>query len=427
MTAIIDILAREILDSRGNPTLEVDVILEDGSIGSAIVPSGASTGKYEALELRDGEQRYGGKGVQKAVANVEKDLFNLLVGMEAEYQIDIDQEMIKLDGTENKANLGANSILGVSVAVAKAAAMSYDLSLYRYLGGAFAHILPTPIMNIINGGVHADNTLDFQEFMIIPHGASCFKEGLRYGAEIFHNLKTNLKHRGYNINVGDEGGFAPSIETADKTLEILVKSIEEVGLKPGVDVSLALDCAATEFYKNNNYKYCGERVIRNIEEQAQYLTNLVVNFPIISIEDGMAEDDWEGWRILTELLGDKCQLVGDDLFVTNKTRLQRGIDENIANSILIKINQIGTLSETFDAIELAHRSNYNTMISHRSGESEDTTIADIAVATNSGQIKTGSIARSDRVAKYNQLLRIEEELGSTAKYAGVGPFKKFLK
>lgn len=427
MTAIVDILAREILDSRGNPTIEVDAILEDGAMGRAIVPSGASTGQYEALELRDGERRYGGKGVQKAVENVEIHLFELLVGMDAEDQLAIDKEMIDLDGTENKSKLGANAILGVSMAVAKAAASSYNMPLYRYLGGAFAHILPTPVMNIINGGVHADNPLDFQEFMIVPHGAPNFKEAIRYGSEIFHYLKASLKTKGYNINLGDEGGFAPGLENADKTLEILLKAIEGTGLKPGVDVSLALDCAATEFYLDNNYKYCGEQKLRNVEEQAIYLTNLVKNFPIISIEDGMAEDDWQGWKLLTEMINNKCQLVGDDLFVTNKLRLQRGIDQDIANAILIKINQIGTLSETFAAIDLTHKSKYNTMISHRSGESEDTIIADIAVATNSGQIKTGSIARSDRVAKYNQLLRIEEELGAHAKYAGLEPFKKFLK
>lgn len=426
MTAIIDILARELLDSRGNPALEVDVLLEDGSVGSAIVPSGASTGKYEALELRDGDERYGGKGLQQAVSNVENELFELLAGTDAEDQLNIDGQMIKLDGTDNKAKLGANSILGVSMAVAKAAAVSYDMPLYRYLGGAFAHVLPTPIMNIVNGGVHADNPLDFQEFMIIPHGAPSISEAVRYGSEVFHCLKSGLKSMGYNVNVGDEGGFAPSIESADKTLEIILKAIEKVGLRPGVDISLGLDCASTEFYQNMSYKYEGENMLLSCEQQAEYLAKLVMNFPIISIEDGMAEDDWEGWAILTELLGDKCQLVGDDLFVTNTTRLQRGIDENIANAILVKINQIGTLSETFSAIELAHKSKYNSVISHRSGESEDTTIADIAVATNSGQIKTGSVARSDRVAKYNQLLRIEEELGYCARYAGVQPFSRFF-
>ena len=427
MTAIIDILARELLDSRGNPALEVDVLLEDGSVGSAIVPSGASTGKYEALELRDNDDRYSGKGLQQAVANVENDLFELLAGADAEDQLDIDQQMIKLDGTDNKAKLGANAILGVSMATAKAAAVSYDLPIYRYLGGAFAHVLPTPIMNIVNGGVHADNPLDFQEFMIIPHGAPSFREAVRYGSEVFHCLKSGLKSMGYNVNVGDEGGFAPAIENADKTLEIILKAIEKVGLRPGIDISLGLDCASTEFYQNMSYKYEAEKTLRNCEQQAEYLAKLVMNFPIISIEDGMAEDDWEGWRVLTELLGDKCQLVGDDLFVTNTTRLQRGIDENIANAILVKINQIGTLSETFSAIELANKSGYNNVISHRSGESEDTTIADIAVATNSGQIKTGSVARSDRVAKYNQLLRIEEELGHCAAYAGVKPFARFFK
>lgn len=424
MAAIIDVIARELLDSRGNPALEVDVILEDGAVGTAIVPSGASTGKYEALELRDGELRYGGKGVKKAIKNVEEDIADALIGLEALDQLAIDNIMINLDGTDNKSNLGANAILGVSMAVAKAAAVSYDLPLYRYLGGAFAHILPTPIMNIINGGVHADNSLEFQEFMILPYGAPSFSEAVRYGAEIFHCLKADLKAKGYNVNVGDEGGFAPELKTAEEALELMVKSIENVGLKPAIDVALGLDCASTEFYKDNNYNY--SEINRNSEEQAEYLLKLVKEFPIISIEDGMAEDDWEGWRIITNLLGDKCQLVGDDLFVTNNKRLQRGVDEKIANALLVKLNQIGTLSETFAAIELARRAGYNNVISHRSGESEDTTIADIAVAVGCGQIKTGSLARSDRVAKYNQLLRIEEELGSQAIYAGSRPLARFL-
>lgn len=428
MPGIIDIIARELLDSRGNPALEVEVVLEDGAVGRAIVPSGASTGKHEALELRDGDERYGGKGLQQAITNVEGAIYEHIVdNFDAEDQLGIDDAMIRLDDTPNKENLGANSILGVSLAVAKAAAYSCDIPLYRYIGGAFANTLPTPMMNIINGGVHADNQLDFQEFMIIPHGAPSFSEAIRYGSEIFHSLKKSLKSAGYNVNVGDEGGFAPDLNSAEQGLDIILKSIEEVGLAPGVDVSLGLDCASTEFYSNGTYNYAGERTSRTAEKQAEYLASLVANFPIISIEDGMAEDDWEGWRILTSILNDKCQLVGDDLFVTNPIRLEKGISEVIANAILVKINQIGTLSETMRAIDMAHRAGYNSVISHRSGESEDTTIADISVATNSGQIKTGSLARSDRVAKYNQLLRIEQELGNSARYAGIEPFLKFLR
>ena len=419
MTAILDITAREILDSRGNPTVEVDVTLEDGAFGRAAVPSGASTGAHEAMELRDGDKaRYMGKGVLKAVAAVNGEIYEALADMEGTDQLAIDKAMIELDGTPNKARLGANAILGVSLAVAKAAAESSGLPLYRYVGGASARTLPVPMMNIINGGVHADNPIDFQEFMVMPVGASSFKEALRCGAEIFHTLKSALKKAGHNTNVGDEGGFAPNLPSAEAALDFVMKSIEQAGYKPGKDVFLATDCAATEFFKNGKYVYEGEGVTRTIKEQALYLAKLAKDYPIISIEDGLSEDDWDGWKQVTDLIGKTHQLVGDDLFVTNTKRLQKGINENIANSILVKVNQIGTLSETLEAVEMAHKAGYTAVMSHRSGETEDSTIADLAVATNCGQIKTGSLARSDRLAKYNQLLRIEEELGGQAVYAG---------
>ncbi|WP_062220240.1 phosphopyruvate hydratase [Aureimonas sp. D3] len=418
MTAIIDIIAREILDSRGNPTVEVDVVLEDGSMGRAAVPSGASTGAHEAVELRDGDDRYGGKGVQQAVQAVNNDLLEALVGFEAENQIRIDSVMRSLDGTANKSRLGANAILGVSLAVAKAAAESAGLPLYRYVGGASASVLPVPMMNIINGGAHADNPIDFQEFMIMPVGAESFREGLRMGAEIFHTLKKALKDAGHNTNVGDEGGFAPNLASAKDGLDFVVRSIEKAGYRPGEDVFLALDCASTEFFKGGVYDLEGEKRKLSADEMAAYLAELAAAYPIISIEDGMAEDDWAGWKSLTDRVGNKVQLVGDDLFVTNSTRLREGIEKGVANSILVKVNQIGTLSETLDAVNVAHRAGYTAVMSHRSGETEDSTIADLAVATNCGQIKTGSLARSDRLAKYNQLLRIEEELGDQAIYAG---------
>lgn len=418
MPAIIDIIAREILDSRGNPTVEVDVTLEDGAFGRAAVPSGASTGAHEAVELRDGGDRYLGKGVEKAVEAVNGEIADLLIGIDSDDQLAIDKEMIDLDGTPNKARLGANSILGVSLAVAKAAAESAGLPLYRYVGGANAHILPVPMMNIINGGEHADNPIDFQEFMIMPVGASSLKEAVRMGAEVFHTLKKDLHAAGHNTSVGDEGGFAPNINSAEAALDFVMESIKKAGYTPGEDMFLAMDCAATEFFKDGNYVYAGEGVTRSPKEQAEYLDKLVNEYPIISIEDGMSEDDWEGWKLHTELSGDKCQIVGDDLFVTNSTRLRDGIKMGVANSILVKVNQIGTLSETMDAVEIAHRSAYTSVMSHRSGETEDATIADLAVALNCGQIKTGSLARSDRLAKYNQLIRIEEELGSAAVYAG---------
>ncbi len=419
MTAILDIHAREILDSRGNPTVEVDVILEDGSFGRAAVPSGASTGAHEAVELRDGDKkRYAGKGVTKAVAAVNGDIFEALVDMDAEDQIALDRAMIALDGTPNKARLGANAILGVSLAVAKAAAESAGLPLYRYIGGASSRILPVPMMNIINGGMHADNPIDFQEFMIMPVGVSSFREALRAGAEIFHTLKSALKKAGHNTNVGDEGGFAPNLPSAEAALDFVMQSIEQAGYKAGKDIYLAMDCAATEFFKSGKYVYEGEGKTRSIKEQAEYLAKLAQDYPIISIEDGLSEDDWDGWKQITDLIGKKTQLVGDDLFVTNTTRLKRGISEHIANSILVKVNQIGSLTETLEAVEMAHKAGYTAVMSHRSGETEDSTIADLAVATNCGQIKTGSLARSDRLAKYNQLLRIEEELGTQAQYAG---------
>jgi enolase len=419
MTAILDITAREILDSRGNPTVEVDVTLEDGAFGRAAVPSGASTGAHEAVELRDGDKaRYMGKGVLKAVAAVNGEIYEALADMDAEDQIAVDKAMIALDGTPNKARLGANAILGVSLAVAKAAAESCGLPLYRYVGGASARTLPVPMMNIINGGVHADNPIDFQEFMVMPVGASTFREALRMGAEIFHTLKSALKKAGHNTNVGDEGGFAPNLPSAEAALDFVMKSIEQAGYKPGKDIYLATDCAATEFFKDGKYVYEGEGKTRSIKEQAAYLAKLAKDYPIISIEDGLSEDDWDGWKQITDLIGKSHQLVGDDLFVTNTTRLQKGIKEHIANSILVKVNQIGSLSETLEAVEMAHKAGYTAVMSHRSGETEDSTIADLAVATNCGQIKTGSLARSDRLAKYNQLLRIEEELGGQAVYAG---------
>jgi enolase len=419
MTAILDITAREILDSRGNPTIEVDVVLEDGSSGRAAVPSGASTGAHEAVELRDGDKkRYLGKGVSKAVAAVNGEIFDALAGMDAEDQIALDRTMIDLDGTPNKARLGANAILGVSLANAKAAADASGLPLYRYVGGPAARTLPVPMMNIINGGAHADNPIDFQEFMVMPVGAETFREGLRTGAEIFHTLKAALKKAGHNTNVGDEGGFAPNLPSAEAGLDFVMKAIEQAGYKPGKDVYLALDCAATEFFKNGKYEYEGEGKTRAIDEQVKYLAKLAKDYPIISIEDGMAEDDWDGWKALTELIGKSCQLVGDDLFVTNTKRLKDGIKKGVANSILVKVNQIGSLTETLAAVEMAHKAAYTAVMSHRSGETEDSTIADLAVATNCGQIKTGSLARSDRLAKYNQLLRIEEELGAQAQYAG---------
>lgn len=418
MPAIVDILAREILDSRGNPTVEVDVTLEDGAFGRAAVPSGASTGAHEAVELRDGGDRYLGKGVEKAVQAVNGEIADLLIGADSDNQLAIDKEMIDLDGTPNKARLGANAILGVSLAVAKAAAESAGLPLYRYIGGVNAHVLPVPLMNIINGGEHADNPIDFQEFMIVPVGASSLKEAVRMGAEVFHTLKKDLHAAGHNTSVGDEGGFAPNINSAEAALDFVMASIKKAGYKPGEDMFLAMDCAATEFFKDGNYVYAGEGVTRTPKEQAEYLDKLVNEYPIMSIEDGMSEDDWEGWKIHTELSGDKCQIVGDDLFVTNSTRLRDGIKMGVANSILVKVNQIGTLSETMDAVEIAHRAAYTSVMSHRSGETEDATIADLAVALNCGQIKTGSLARSDRLAKYNQLIRIEEELGSAAVYAG---------
>jgi enolase len=425
MTAIIDIIGREILDSRGNPTVEVDVILEDGSMGRAAVPSGASTGAHEAVELRDGDKsRYQGKGVQKAVAAVNGEIFEAVGGLDAENQIHIDKTLIALDGTPNKARLGANAILGVSLAVAKAAAEASAMPLYRYVGGGNAHVLPVPLMNIINGGVHADNPIDFQEFMIVPVGAATASDAVRMGAEVFHTLKKALKDAGHNTNVGDEGGFAPNLPSAVAALDFVVKAIEKAGYRPGEEVALALDCAATEFFKDGKYVYEGEGKTRDRAEQVAYLAKLVETYPIVSVEDGMSEDDWDGWLALTEKLRGKCQLVGDDLFVTNTKRLAEGIDRGIANSILVKVNQIGSLTETLDAVELAHKAAYTAVMSHRSGETEDSTIADLAVATNCGQIKTGSLARSDRLAKYNQLIRIEEELGTAAAYAGWTAFKR---
>tara|TARA_R110002126_G_scaffold35665_24_gene109471 strand:+ start:2234 stop:3508 length:1275 start_codon:yes stop_codon:yes gene_type:complete len=418
MAAIVDIIGREIIDSRGNPTVEVDVVLEDGAFGRAAVPSGASTGAHEAVELRDGGSRYLGKGVQKAVAAVNGEIYDAIIDMEAEEQIAIDKAMIALDGTSNKARLGANAILGVSLAAAKAAAQSADLPLYRYIGGPSAHITPVPMMNIINGGEHADNPIDFQEFMIMPVGADTLSEAVRMGSEVFHTLKKELSNAGLSISVGDEGGFAPNIGSAPEALDFIMSSIEKAGYRPGEDMYLALDCAATEFFKDGKYVLAGEGRTLDAAEMAAYLDELAVKYPIISIEDGMAEDDWDGWKLSTELTGNKCQLVGDDLFVTNTARLKDGIKMGVANSILVKVNQIGTLTETLDAVDTAHRASYTSVMSHRSGETEDSTISDLAVGTNCGQIKTGSLARSDRLAKYNQLMRIEEQLGSQAVYAG---------
>jgi enolase len=423
MTAVTDIIGREILDSRGNPTVEVDVVLEDGSKGRAAVPSGASTGTHEAVELRDGGKRYLGKGVGKAVDAINGEIFDAIGGIDAEAQAKIDETLIALDGTPNKSRLGANAILGVSLAVAKAAAAARRAPLYRYVGGTSARLLPVPMMNILNGGVHADNPLDFQEFMIMPVGAPSFAEGLRMGAEIFHTLRAALKQAGQDTNVGDEGGFAPDLPSADAALDFVMAAIQKAGFAPSKDVALALDPAATEFFKDGAYRYAGEGKVRTKQEQANYLADLASRYPIVSIEDGMAEDDMEGWKMLTDRIGDKCQLVGDDIFVTNVARLSEGIKNGIANSILIKVNQIGTLTETLAAVEMAHKAGYTAVMSHRSGETEDATIADLAVATNCGQIKTGSLARSDRTAKYNQLLRIEEELGAQAKYAGRAALK----
>jgi enolase len=419
MTAIIDITGREILDSRGNPTVEVDVVLEDGSLGRAAVPSGASTGAHEAVELRDGDKgRYLGKGVLGAVDAVNGEIFDAVGGMQAENQIQIDGTLIRLDGTENKSRLGANAILGVSLAVAKAAAAAAAQPLYRYVGGVPARTLPVPMMNIVNGGAHADNPIDFQEFMIVPVGADSFAEALRTGAEIFHTLKKALKDAGHNTNVGDEGGFAPNLPSADEALAFVTRAIEQAGYRPGEDVWLALDCAATEFYRDGRYHLDGEGRTLGSDEMAGWLAELAARYPIFSIEDGMAEDDWDGWKALTDAVGGRCQLVGDDLFVTNTARLRQGIEREVANAVLVKVNQIGTLTETLEAVETAHKAAYRAVMSHRSGETEDATIADLAVATNCGQIKTGSLARSDRTAKYNQLLRIEEELGPAARYAG---------
>jgi enolase len=423
MTAIVDIIGREILDSRGNPTVEVDVALEDGSKGRAAVPSGASTGAHEAVELRDGGKRYLGKGVRKAIDAVNGEIFDAVGGMDAEAQAKIDETLIALDGTPNKGRLGANAVLGVSLAVAKAAAIAQNAPLYRYVGGTSARLLPVPMMNILNGGAHADNPIDFQEFMIMPVGAASFAEGLRMGVEVFQTLKKALKDAGHNTNVGDEGGFAPDLPSAEAALGFVMKAIEASGYRAGEDIVIALDPASTEFFKNGAYVYEGEGKKRSVEEQAKYLAELVSRYPIVSIEDGMAEDDMVGWKMVTDLIGDRCQLVGDDLFVTNVARLSDGIRSGIANSILVKVNQIGTLTEALAAVEMAHKAGYTVVMSHRSGETEDATIADLAVATNCGQIKTGSLARSDRTAKYNQLLRIEEELGSQAKYAGRAALK----
>jgi enolase len=424
MTAIIDVFARQILDSRGNPTVEVDVTLEDGSMGRAAVPSGASTGAHEAVELRDGDKSvYLGKGVLKAVDAVNNEILDAIGGMDAEEQVAIDETMIELDGTPNKARLGANAILGVSLAVAKAAADAAALALYRYVGGTQARVLPVPMMNIINGGAHADNPIDFQEFMILPVGAPTLSEAVRMGAEVFHTLKKALKDAGHNTNVGDEGGFAPNLPSAEAALDFIMKSIEQAGYKPGQDMVIGLDCAATEFFKEGVYHYEGTGQKLNPQQQAEYLAKLVSAYPIATIEDGMSEDDWEGWKAVTDLIGNKCQLVGDDLFVTNVERLSQGIRKGVANSLLVKVNQIGSLTETLAAVDMAHRAGYTAVMSHRSGETEDSTIADLAVATNCGQIKTGSLARSERLAKYNQLIRIEEELGPQARYAGRAALK----
>ncbi|MCZ6862369.1 MAG: phosphopyruvate hydratase [Alphaproteobacteria bacterium] len=426
MTAILDISAREILDSRGNPTVEVDVVLETGASGRAAVPSGASTGKHEASELRDGDKkRYDGKGVLKAIKSVNGEIFDVLSGLDAEEQVAIDHKMIALDGTPNKKRLGANAILGVSLAVAKAAASDAGLPLYRYVGGTSARTLPVPLMNVVNGGAHADNEIDIQEFMIVPLAAPSLAEAVRMGAEVFHALKARLKKAGHNTNVGDEGGFAPQLKGTREALDFIIGAVESAGLKPGKDIALALDAAASEFHVKGKYVLAGEGSSLDPGAMVEYYRALIEDYPIVSIEDGLAEDDWEGWKALTEALGSRVQLVGDDLFVTNVERLGRGISEGIANSILVKVNQIGTLTETLAAIEMAHKAGYSAVISHRSGETEDATIADLAVATNCGQIKTGSLARSDRLAKYNQLIRIEEQLGPAAHYAGGEPFAPF--
>ena len=425
MSAIIDIHAREILDSRGNPTVEADVVLQSGAFGRAAVPSGASTGVHEAVELRDGDKnRYMGKGVEQAVNHVNDEIYDALAGLDGDDQIAIDEEMIALDGTENKGKLGANAILAVSLAVAKAEAEEAGMPLYRYLGGTMARTLPVPMMNILNGGKHADNPIDVQEFMIAPIGAPSIKEAIRWGAEIFHTLKKNLIAAGQNTNVGDEGGFAPNLKTAEEALTFIVKAISDAGYKPGEDVFIALDAASSEFYENGKYEMKGEGKSYTSAQMVEYYKGLCDKFPIFSIEDGMAEDDWEGWKMLTDTLGKRIQLVGDDLFVTNPKRLAMGIEKGVANSILVKVNQIGTLTETMRAVELAQRNKYTAVLSHRSGETEDSTIADIAVATNCGQIKTGSMSRTDRMAKYNQLIRIEEELGDMAIYAGRSILKK---
>ncbi|MBS0560000.1 MAG: phosphopyruvate hydratase [Proteobacteria bacterium] len=419
MSAITDIIAREILDSRGNPTIEVDVVLESGAVGRAAVPSGASTGAHEAVELRDGDKkRYGGKGVRTAVANVEGEIFDAIGGMEPTEQVKIDDILIDLDGTPNKGRLGANAILGVSLAVAKAAAAELGMPLYRYVGGAYARTLPVPMMNIVNGGKHADNPIDIQEFMIMPVAGGTIADAVRMGSEIFQTLKKELHDAGHNTNVGDEGGFAPNIGSADQALAFIAKACEKAGYRPGDEVAFALDCAATEFFKDGKYALEGEGKTFDADGMVGYLADLVGRYPIISVEDGCSEDDWDGWKLLTERLGAKVQLVGDDLFVTNPERLRRGIEAKTANSILVKVNQIGTLSETLETVQIAHRAGYTAVMSHRSGETEDSTIADLAVATNCGQIKTGSLARSDRTAKYNQLIRIEAELGQAARFAG---------
>ena len=419
MSMITALRGREILDSRGNPTVEVDVVLESGAFGRAAVPSGASTGAHEAVELRDGDAaRYGGKGVLRAVESVNEEIAEAVIGLDGEDQTALDATLIELDGTPNKSRLGANSILGVSLAVAKAAAQEARLPLYRYIGGVSASLLPMPMMNIINGGAHADNPIDIQEFMIVPVGAETFSDSVRMGSEIFHTLKKLLKDVNHNTNVGDEGGFAPALASADEAIGFILRAVEKAGYTPGEDVMIALDAAATEFYKDGRYQLAGERKILTGEQMVRYYADLCARFPILSIEDGLAEDDFEGWEMLTEALGDKVQLVGDDLFVTNPTRLANGIDRGLANAILIKVNQIGTLSETLEAVEMAHKAGYRAVMSHRSGETEDSTIADLAVATNCGQIKTGSLARSDRLAKYNQLIRIEEQLGRAARFAG---------
>ena len=427
MTAIVDIVAREILDSRGNPTIEVDLRLESGVLGRAAVPSGASTGAHEAVELRDGDKaRFGGKGVQKAIGNMAQ-ILKALRDIPVEDQVAIDRAMMALDGTPAKSKLGANAILGVSLAAARAAAEEVGLPLYRYVGGVGAHLLPVPMMNILNGGAHADNPIDFQEFMIMPVGAPSLKEAVRWGSEVFQTLKGALKKAGHNTNVGDEGGFAPNLPSAEAALDFCLDAVRQAGFRPGTDIVLALDCAVTDWFKDGKYHYEGEGKVRSSEEQARYLAELAADYPIASIEDGMAEDDWAGWKILTDLVGDRCQIVGDDLFVTNTDRLAEGIRRGVANSLLVKVNQIGTLTETLAAVEMAKAAGYTSVMSHRSGETEDAIIADLAVATNCGQIKTGSLARSDRLAKYNQLIRIEEALGSQARYAGRNALKALAK